>query len=151
MKILRTDILVRSPNGRDIALVEVKNRRNFSPEIAGMVRQQMLEYAQFSQVPYFLLLSQDKGFLWKEPITRSIDALPSYEFPMDSVVARYSHGTDNGNGTDRLKEQYLELLFLQWLLDLSNNPQRIEDEPEKSLAHSGFLESIQGAAILADL
>ena len=146
MKMLRTDILVRSPDGQDIAVVEVKNRKNLSRDIATIVRRNMLEYGLRSHAPYFLLLSQDTGFLWKGQATENIDAPPSYEFPMEKVIARYSSGTDS---KERLRGEYLELLFLQWLFELSNIPQRTDDEPEKSLALSGFLGAIKGAAVIS--
>jgi hypothetical protein len=148
VRTLQTDILVRSPDGSNIAVVEVKNRKNLSRDIATIVRRNMLEDGLSSQAPFFLLLSQDKGFLWNGAATGNSDAPPSYEFPMENVIARYEN---SANGTERLGEEYLELLVLRWLLDLGNMPQKADGEPEKSLAHSGFLQAIQGAMVIADL
>lgn len=142
---LTSDILVRSPEGNNVAVIEVKNRKNLSPHIATGVRGNRLAHGAVPYAPYYLLLSQDTGFLWKESSIENMNAPPSYEFPMENVVARYSHGTDN---KERLGGEYLELLFLQWLFDLSNIPQRIDDEPEKSLALSGFLDAVRGAAVI---
>jgi hypothetical protein len=148
VRTLQTDILVRSPDGSNIAVVEVKNRKNLSRDIATIVRRNMLEDGLSSQAPFFLLLSQDKGFLWNGTATGNSDAPPSYEFPMENVIARYEN---SANGTERLGEEYLELLVLRWLLDLGNTPQKADGEPEKSLALSGFLQAIQGAMVIADL
>lgn len=71
------------------------------------------------------------------------DASPTYEFPMDKVVTRYSEE----NTKRRLYSAALELLVLQWLTHLATNPQKYAEEPEKTLARAGFNDSIKGASV----
>jgi len=65
---------------------------------------------------------------------------------MNQVVSRYlpKMGVD-----ERLRDTELELLVLQWLNDLIWT-QEVFEEPEKTLALSGFLEAIRGASVIAE-
>jgi hypothetical protein len=142
----RPDILVRSPEGYPIAVVEVKNQQNLSRDVAMKLRRNMVAHGLLPQVPFFLLASQDVGFLWKEPKYVSYDIPPTYEFPMDKVVARYLKREPG----ERLYGAELELVLLQWLIDLTQGAHKNVEEPEKTLALSGFSESIKGATVLAE-
>src|SRR5947209_667162 len=142
----RPDILIRSPQGYPIAVVEVKNQQNLSRDVATKFRRNMVAHGLLSHVPYFLLTSQDVGFLWKEPKNNNLDAPPTFEFPMDKVVTRYLKREPG----QRLYGAELELLVLQWLTDLSKGTQKVVEEPEETLALSGFNDSIKGATILTE-
>lgn len=106
----------------------------------------MIAHGLPSRVPYFLLLSQDVGYLWKEPKQGNADAPPTYEFPMSPIVTRYLRRDPN----ERLYGAELELLALQWLTDLTLKPERDTEEPEKTLARAGFNEAIRGATVLLE-
>jgi len=140
------DILIRDDQGYPVAVVEVKNRQNLSPGLATELRHNMIMHGFPFQVPYFLLLSQDVGFLWKGAKQQIPDAAPDYTFPMDKVIGRYLKRDPN----ERLYGAELELLALQWLTDLTSKPQKITEEPEKTLALAGFNESIKGATVLLE-
>ncbi len=142
----RPDILIRDPDGFPIAVVEIKNRQNLSRDVATEMRRNMIAHGLPSRVPYFLLLSQDVGYLWKEPKQGNADAPPTYEFPMSPIVTRYLRRDPN----ERLYGAELELLALQWLTDLTLKPERDTEEPEKTLARAGFNEAIRGATVLLE-
>lgn len=84
----RPDILIKSLEDEPIAAIEVKNRQNLSKDVATELRQNLLEFGLQSQAPYFLLLSQDVGYLWKNSDQQSPLAPPDYEFSMDNVITR---------------------------------------------------------------
>ncbi len=142
----RPDILVRGPEGYPIAVVEVKNLKDLSRDEAIELRHNLIEYGIPSHVPYFLLISQDVGFLWQGPKQENLNVPPDYEFPMDRVVTRYSTRKPG----QRLYEPELEMLVLRWLTNLATKPQKNTEEPEKTLALSGFNESIKGATVLIE-
>lgn len=148
MAIVRPTILIQSPQGFPIAVVEVKNRQNLYRDVATDLRRNLVNYGVPSQVPYFMLLSQDVGFLWKGSKSENLDEPPAYEFPMDKVVKRYLELEDNR----RIYGVVLELLVQQWLneLTISTSSQVPTEEPEKTLALSGFNESIKGATVLTE-
>ncbi|MEO8972999.1 MAG: hypothetical protein ABI406_15545 [Ktedonobacteraceae bacterium] len=142
----RPDFLIRNAQGYPIAVVEVKNRQNLSPDIAKELRSNMVARGVPSHVPYFLLLSQDVGFLWNGTKQEIPDALPSYEFPMKKIVNRYLEESSE----KRLYREVFEIIVLQWLNDLTMGSLKTGEEPEKTLALSGFNESIKGATVVAE-
>lgn len=140
------DILIRNPEGYPIAVVEVKNLPNLSQDVATELRQNLIEYGVPARVPYFLLLSQDIGFLWKNAKQVDPNAPPTYAFPMDKVITRYL----KERSTRRLYESILSLIIFQWLNDLVMNPGNENEEPEKTLALAGFTEAIKNASVLTE-
>ncbi len=138
------DILIQSPDGDTIAVVEIKNLRDLSRDEAIQIRRNLVDYGVPVQVPFFMLLSQDIGFLWKDSKYENLDTPPMYTFPMDNVVARYS---DRKPG-ERLYEAEFEILALRWLNHLTIKEYSGSEEPEKTLGLSGFNEAIEGAYAL---
>jgi hypothetical protein len=138
------DLLIQSPAGNPIAVVEVKNLRNLSRDEATQLRRNLADYGVPVQIPFFMILSQDIGFLWKDSNFENLDTPPMYTFPMANVVARYS---DRKVG-ERLYEAEFEILALRWLNHLTIESQSNGEEPEKTLALSGFNEAIKGAYVL---
>lgn len=141
----RHDIILQNPDGQFIAVIEVKNLPNLSRDVATMIRSNSMTYSLLPQTPFFLLLSQDKGFLWKEAWREGPETPPGYEFPMNHVVSRYLKREPE----DRLYEIELEFLAMQWLRDMAAGKQKTIEEPEKTLALAGFNESIKDASISA--
>lgn len=141
----RPDILVQSPNGLPIAVVEIKNIMNLSRDIATEMRHNIVARGVPSQVPYFLLVSQDVGFLWKGQ-REGLDVPPDYMFPMSTIVTRYLKRKSD----ERIYREVFELLVLQWLSDLAAGRSTASDEPEKTLALAGFYDDIKGATVLAE-
>ena len=142
----RPDMMIRDPDGYPVAVVEMQNLPNLSRDMATQIRHNLLEYGVPIRTPYFLLLSQDVGFLWKEAKSTDLDVPPTYEFPMNNVVDRYL----KGGSEQRLYRSIFELLIFQWLNDLATNPGNVSEEPEKTLALSGFSHSIKDATILTE-
>lgn len=137
----RPDLVIKTFEGRPIAVVEVQSRTNFTPDVATEIRRNMLARGLPSHIPYFMLLSQDRGYLWTDMKQEDPDAPPMYEFPMDSVVARYSLREPE----QRLFERELELVILEWLTQLNLGPQMSNEEPEKTLERVGFNDAVKNA------
>ena len=146
MSAFRPDLLIKDLEGHPIAVVEVQSRLNMSSDVATEIRRSILNRGLPTHMPYFLLISQDKGFLWIDTPSNDFDNPPDYEFPMIEVVGRYSRRKPD----QRLYQTELELLILQWLTNLSSKPQRVNEEPEKTLALTGFTDSIKDAMVLLE-
>ncbi len=143
MKATSMDLLIENEKGNIIAAVEVKNLPDFTREEAIQMRHDLMEYEYLLPVPYFLLLTQDVGFLWNEGAQNDPNAPPAYEFPMKNVITRY----DTKAPKERLYGSELELLVVQWLDNLIEKPSQHLEEPEKTLALSGFSDSIRNASV----
>jgi hypothetical protein len=146
MSAFKPDLLIRDITGKPIAAVEVKSRDRLPTSEATEIRREMLGYGLPMQIPYFLLLSQDDGYLWKGSEQPGPDSPPLYHFPMDRVIRRYSPK----NPQQRLYETELELLILHWLANLIARHQETTEEPEKTLAQAGFNASIQDGVVLIE-
>src|SRR4051794_28061502 len=113
--ILRPDIFIQDLDGRPVAIVEIKNYRELTRDIAIELRDTFLGYGYAVQAPYYLLLSQDRGFLWKDA-NKEYSTNSLQEFDMHNVVARYFPSLQP---TDRLRGAELTLIVLRWLSDLA--------------------------------
>ncbi len=139
----RHDIILQNPDDQFVAVVEVRNMQGLSRELATVLRGQGMTYTLLPQTPYFLLLSQDVGFLWKESWREGPETPPTYEFPMGNVISRYVEGYSG----ERLFNREVESLVIKWLTDLANGKQEVVEEPEKTLAIAGFYNAIRGASV----
>jgi hypothetical protein len=142
----RPDIVIKSPEGRILVSVEVKNRDDLTRTTAIKLRYMLATEGLLLLTPYFLLVSQEKGYLWEDIWSMTPDAPPIYEFPMDAVVARY---LKRKVGT-RLYRTELEFLILQWLTDLAAGALKSSEEPEMTLAIAGFNDAIREAVVLLE-
>jgi len=136
MPVLNADFVIHAPDGRFVAAVEVKNRESLTPELAEAIRRNMATHGQLPPAEFFLLLSQDTGYLWHQAYSET-DAV-SIRFPMKEVVARYAPSA----GSQRLRGSELDLVIQAWLLDLQhdNKPHTPADE---ALLRSGFVDAIR--------
>ena len=139
------DIAVRAANGELLATVEVKAGAALSPEVVRALRRNLAAHGALLEAAYFLLVTQDRGFLWSPYAQPWLDATPSTEFPMQPVIERYLHGPD---AERRLWEGELTLIVADWLHDLSLGLGDTTLEPERSLAASGFLDAMRRAAVV---
>ena len=140
------DLIVQDAAGGLVALVEVKNREELSAQAAASIRRNLIMHGLIGLLsPYFLIVSQDHGYLWNQRSGQALhESLPTVQFPMGPVVARYLPSLATGV---RLTGSQLELAVAQWLSDLASG----EDEPlieiRNALDQVGFLAMIRGGRV----
>ena len=136
----RTDVLVLDPRDTPVAAIEVKNRPNLQPPEATVLRRNLLGHQLVPPVDYFMLVSQEVGYLWGPTKRDMIDAQPDLSFPMAPVLERYSvEPTASG----RLFGSQLVLLVSSWIQELTSPASRAEGEPEISLERAGFTSAVR--------
>jgi hypothetical protein len=140
------DLVIRDTKDDPLAVIDVVNFPGFSREEAIELRQRLIDYGLPAQIPYFLLLTQDIGFLWKDTKRDQLDVPPNYEFPMDGLVRRY--GKDGSQR--RLYRWELEWLILRWFAHLRASSEPDTEEPELTLVRSGLRELITDVSLLPD-
>lgn len=143
---IRADIVIQDANGAMLALVEVKNRQGLSPEIAAEFRRNLIAHGAVNrEARFFLLVSQEVGYLWDQRSLPNTEApRPTVTFPMASVVDHYLPSL---MGSARLSGSQLELAVAQWLWDLANDAEERPREPEAALANTDFLPRIKGGRV----
>jgi hypothetical protein len=143
------DIVVRDSGGNLLAWIDVRNREDLSPEIAAVLRRNLVTHGYVStDARYFMLVSQEFGYLWDEREARA-GVLPSLPivFSVGPIVRHYLPSLVDG---DRLSGSQLELAITQWLWDLANTVEDRPREPETSLAGTDFVRSIEGGRVGSD-
>ncbi len=143
LKTHEADFRVHAPTGELVAVVEVKNPQNLSPEAAVAFYEAVREHTGIPHAPYFLLVSQDVGYLWLIERNNDPDSRPDVHFAMADVINRYWPGRRG-----RLRGMELEFIVLQWLLDLARRVAAPQTEAEHELARVGFLEAIRGTNVV---
>jgi hypothetical protein len=138
------DLLVSDKTGKPVVMIELKNRQDMTRNVAVHLRRNLAAHDALGSVPYFLLLSQDAGYLWKNSPASDLLALPSAEFPMRAVVERYSPHTD---GSRRLGGSEFSALVFRWLQSLTQPSNGIQDAAETTLKEAGVLEAMRGGSV----
>jgi hypothetical protein len=143
---IRTDLVVQAANGDVLALVEVKNRENLTPDIAVAYRENLIGHGPGNWWSrFFMLVSQDVGYLWDHgTVPQATDTPPPIAFPMDPVVRFYLRSLVDGR---RLGGPELELVVSQWLWDLAYQVENRPKEPEAALAGTDFPRLIKGGRV----
>lgn len=133
--------------GRLIAIAEVKNKQGTSPEWAAKFRRNMLVHGGYSQVNFFLLVTPDRLYIWKNASTASTLVQPTYELDAQPLFAPYFEGA--GISPRDISGQAFELVVAAWLGDLLRSEEQREALPEgqRVLAESGFLASVRDGRI----
>lgn len=145
--IARPDILVKSANEVPVAIVEIKNRRNLTPTVAQEIRRNLLAHGPAQPVRFFILVSQDRGYVWRHKPDNSLDSAPDAEFSMLDVVKDYVPEDDPDR---RFRESELELIVMSWLWDLSAGTTRSKTESERVLADLGFITAVRDGSVLVE-
>ena len=141
----QADVLIQGQEGWPIAMVEVKNRKGLTAEVATAIRRNLVAHGlMIQQVPYFLVVSQDAGFLWRQRKQQGPVDPPTVEFPMQPVVSYYVSWLAAG---ERLGGGALELIVANWLADQSVGGGPDLPETTERLSEIGFLEAIRGATV----
>jgi len=144
----RADIIARTPNGSTAAVIEVKNREELSSEIATTLRRNLLVHGLRSlHAPYFMLLSQEVGYLWDQRDAFKLYTPPTLGFSLRPVIERYAPWLEPG---ERLGEAQLELIVAGWLKDLVETDTESHAPLEDVLEETGFLNHVRGTMIVSD-
>jgi hypothetical protein len=143
---VEADILVRNSKGQPVLVVEAKNRQELSAGVATALRRNLAAHNLLPPSDYFLLASQDFGYLWKASDAARHDTPPTAQFPMSDVIRRYHPGV---GPEERLGPTELEMILLHWLNDLAGPNGNPSVEPEATLARTGLLNELRDSTVHA--
>ncbi len=112
----RADIVVSAPDERVQLVAEVKNKRGASAEWSAQMRRNLLVHGVIPNAPFFLLVTPDRFYLWKDGKNVQDAVPPDYEVESAKILASYIERL--GIPLAELSEPSLELLVTSWLHDL---------------------------------
>jgi hypothetical protein len=144
---LRADIIAHRPNGALAAIVEVKNREGLDRQAASALRENMISRGALPEVPFFMIASQEKAYLWTDGQPGNGSADPDVELDIKKALSDYIPRDISG----RLHRDELEFIIYNWLLDLALAERTPENEAENALVKAGFVDAIRGATLDRDV
>ena len=121
-------------------MIEVKNRRDLTSTLATMLRRNLIVHGEYRRVPYFVLLSQDSGYIWTPDDEPWTESPPRFTFPLQSVVAYYYPEFDP---SVRLRESELMLIIERWIDDLIHSDIPGMLDPDNAMERSGLLAALR--------
>jgi len=134
----RPDFVLYDRHGRLAAIIEVKAKRGTSSKWAAEFRRNLLAYESFRDAPFFLLVTPDRLYLWKEAPKTSDASVslkpPDFELDTNLLFRRYLERA--GLKLEDVSGQAFELIVMSWLEDLVL--QVPEDTQQAELARSGL-------------
>jgi len=141
------DLALYDRAGRLVAIAEVKNKQGISPEWATKFRRNMLVHGGDSQADFFLLVTPDRLYIWKNAGTTPPLMQPTYELDAQPLFAPYFERA--GISPSDISGQAFELVVTAWLGDLVRSDEQREalTEGQPVLAESGFLTVVRDGRI----
>ena len=143
----RADLTLYDPSGRLTAVAEIKNKLGTSSEWAAKTRRNLLAHSGFSSADFFLLVTPDRLYVWKEAGANPVEVPPTYQADAEPIFGPYFKRS--GIGPDQVSSHAFELVVTTWLDDIIRSS-GIEDENidhESWLAKSGFRSAIRNSRI----
>ena len=110
---LRADLAVYNSHGRLTAIAEVKNKLGTSADWAAKTRRNMLARGGFGNVEFFLFVTPERIYLWKDAGTDPIPIPPTYVADAQPEFQPYFQGI--GAEPGRISGPAFEMVVSAWL------------------------------------
>lgn len=145
------DFIAYDPKGQIILVGEVKSRAGTSEKWATGFRRNMLAHGTVPDAPFFLIVTPERLYFWKQDQSEHNDSPPEFTFDTRKEFKHYFADSDKTPGI--VGEQALEFLVLSWLKEIARrSPERVTNEPSmRWLADSGLLKSLEEAHFESNL
>lgn len=143
----RADLLVYDRNGRLTATAEVKNKRATSRLWAAQFLRNMLAHGSLQPADYFLLVTPDRVYLWKDVGTEPMPVEPDYEVDAESIFKPYL--SKAGIHANDISGRAFELVVVAWLSDLTRSGGVPKEAPDEQAwqVESGLLGALRDGLI----
>ncbi len=144
----RPDIAIRDAQGKVIAIIEVKGQETITGERAAQVRRNVLAHSPVPPVPFFAVVTPTTGYIWRTGPSfdsdQSFARLPDATFSTEGVIQRYlpePRPTRIRNGPQ------LELVFYQWLTELTHGVPTDKSDAYEALSKAGLVDAAKGGFV----
>ena len=144
---LCADLALYDESGRLTAIVEVKNRFGTCAEWAARTRRNILAHGGRWKSDFFLLITPDRLYVWKDAGVDPIERLPTYEVDLGPIFAPYLENA--GLDARKVSGQAFELLVAAWLSDLTRSSSTPKDRKRQQdwVDESGFGTAVRDGRI----
>ena len=114
------DIASYDRDNKLVLAVEVKSKRNASPEWAAQLRRNILAHGTFPNAPYFLIAYPDRFYLWKNTPSNLESTPPTYSVDPGEIFKSYLKKSDIK--IEELGAESLKLIVGSWLHIIMHTP-----------------------------
>ena len=141
------DIALYAASGRLTAVVEIKNKLGTSAAWAAKTRRNLLAHGGYTSADFFLLVTPDRLYVWKDAGTDPVETSPTYQADAQSTFEPYFKRV--GLDPRQIGGNAFELIVFAWLNDLIQSSKNIVDSVSEDswLATSGFLTAVKNGRI----
>ena len=141
------DLAIFDRSGQIAAVAEIKRQFGTSCDWAARLRRNLLAHGIRRVGGYFLLITPDRLYLWKDAGINPEKVPPTHEADMQPEFAQYFEGA--GIDPDNISEAAFELLVGAWFGQLMRLEGEAKDLAENRswLAESGLLSAVKDGRI----
>lgn len=141
------DLVLYDLHGRLTAVVEVKSKMGTSNDWAAMTRRNILAHGDTGGADFFLLVTPDRLYVWKDAGIEPVPVLPTHYADTTTEFAPYFEGA--GVSAKRISGQAFELVVGAWLGDVMRSARRADDntDTQRTLAASGLETAVRDGRI----
>ena len=143
----RADLALYDPSGRLTAIAEIKNKLGTSDDWAAKTRRNLLAHSSFSSADFFLLVTPDHLYVWKDSGDDLDEQPPNYVADAETIFAPYFKRV--GLSSQQVSGHAFELIVADWLGDVMRSSKRAKDTAgdESWLVSSGFYNAVKDGRI----
>jgi len=141
------DLALYDRDGQLTAVAEIKNKVGTSRDWAAKLRRNILAHGDFRSIDFFLLVTPDRLYLWKDAGGDPIPVEPTYEVDAHPLLQPYfaRAGVDPSEVSGRA----FELVVAAWLADLVRSEGSAEKRAtdQSWLVESGLLGAVRNGRV----
>jgi hypothetical protein len=141
------DLALYDRDGQLTAVAEIKNKVGTSREWAAKLRRNILAHGGFRSIDFFLLVTPDRLYLWKDAGSEPTLVEPTYEVDAHPLLEPYFARA--GVHPADVSGRAFELVVAAWLADLvrsAGSPENLADQ-QRWLVESGFLGAVRNGRV----
>ena len=141
------DLSLYDRSGRLTAVAEIKNKLGTSREWAAQTRRNILAHGGSCSADFFLLVTPDRLYIWKDVGTDPVRIPPTYEADTQPEFAPYFESA--GVDPRHVSGHAFELLVAAWLGDITRSVETTKElaDDQSWLAKSGFRSAVKDGRI----
>jgi hypothetical protein len=142
------DLALYNNAGRLIAVVEVKNKPGTSREWAAQLRSNVLAHGGFRSSDFFLLITPDKLYVWKDAGIKPAVITPTYVVDAQPILKPYFEAAHIEPAA--INGPTFELVVGAWLGDLirsESKSSQVSSTSEDWLTESGLLDAVKNGRV----
>ncbi len=149
-QISRSDITVFDRHGQMALMAEVKALSGTSKEWAAQYRSNLAADHFVPKVPFFLIATRDRFYLWKNPPDTGIVIDPDYEIDPKELLDQYFKRSNLDSQT--VMGAAFELIVCSWLSELQRGivANGAVEPHNRWLKESGLLETLRGGRLVLE-